>query len=54
MEKITHGGKREGAGSKPKYSEATTTVAFRIPISKVRIIKTLVKKKLKTYLYHND
>ena len=41
--KPTHGGKRKGSGAKPKYSEPTTTIAFRVPISKVEKIKQLVK-----------
>lgn len=40
------GGTRSGAGRKPKYKEATTTVAFRVPISKVQQVKELVKKLL--------
>jgi hypothetical protein len=44
----THGGKRPNAGRKPKYNEATTTVAFRVPVSKVEQVKELVRKLLKT------
>ena len=41
--KLTHGGPRKGAGRKSRYNEATTTVAFRVPLSKVKIVKELVK-----------
>lgn len=44
--KKTQGGKRKGAGAKPKYSEQTKTVAFRCPMSKVDELKLLVKSKL--------
>lgn len=40
------GGKREGSGAKPKYSEKTTTVAFRCPMSKVDELKLIVNSKL--------
>ncbi len=43
---IKKGGKREGAGAKPKYSEQTKTVAFRCPISKIDELKLIVKTKL--------
>jgi hypothetical protein len=42
----TKGGKRKGAGAKPKYSEQTKTVAFRCPLSKVDELKLVVKSKL--------
>jgi len=48
--KPTRGGIRKGAGAKPKYNEPTTTIAFRVPISKVAEIKSLVKSKLIKYL----
>jgi hypothetical protein len=48
--KPTRGGIRKGAGAKPKYNEPTTTIAFRVPISKVEEIKSLVKSKLIKYL----
>ena len=44
----THGGKRKGAGRKPKYNEPTTTIAFRVPISKVEAVKKSVQKIIKT------
>lgn len=37
------GGKRKGAGRKPKYSEPTTTIAFRVPESKVKSVTDIVK-----------
>jgi len=43
---IKQGGKREGSGAKPKYSEQTKTVAFRCPVSKVDELKLVVKRKL--------
>jgi hypothetical protein len=48
--KSTRGGTRKGAGAKPKYSEPTTTIAFRVPVSKVERIKQLVKIQLIQYL----
>ena len=39
------GGARKGSGAKPKYSEKTTTIAFRVPISKVEEVKVLIKDK---------
>jgi len=47
---IKRGGKREGAGAKPKYSEQTKTVAFRCPLSKVEELKFIVKSKLSEWL----
>lgn len=41
-----HGGKRKGAGAKPKYNEPTQQVTFRCPTSKVKIIKALIAEKL--------
>lgn len=46
MKKTKHGGVREGAGPKNKYSEETTTIAFRVPVSKKEVIKKLVNQKL--------
>lgn len=43
--KNTYGGKRKGCGNKPKYNEKTTTIAFRVPISKVDEVKQLIKNK---------
>jgi hypothetical protein len=49
MKKHKQGGKRLGAGAKPKYNEKTTTIAFRCPISKVAELKALVNDKLKEF-----
>jgi hypothetical protein len=43
---IGSGGKRNGSGAKPKYSEQTKTIAFRCPLSKVDGLKWIVKSKL--------
>lgn len=43
---IKQGGKRNGSGAKPKYSEQTKTVAFRCPLSKVEELKLVIKSKL--------
>lgn len=47
--KLKRGGKRPFSGAKPKYNEETKTVAFRVPVSKVEEIKTIVKSKFKEY-----
>jgi hypothetical protein len=47
--KTGRGGKREGAGAKPKYNEATKTIAFRVPESNINEVKALVNKMLTTY-----
>ncbi len=39
------GGARKGSGAKPKYNEKTTTIAFRVPISKVDEVKEIIKNK---------
>jgi hypothetical protein len=44
-DKQQHGGARIGSGAKPKYNEKTTTIAFRVPISKVDEVKVLIKQK---------
>lgn len=46
---MKHGGKRKGAGRKRKYSEKTTTVAFRVPKSKKKSIQSLINKELLSY-----
>lgn len=46
---VKRGGKRQNAGAKPKYSEPTKTTAFRIPISKIEEVKTVVNKMLLGY-----
>jgi len=43
------GGKREGAGRKNLYAEPTTTIAFRVPASRIQEIKDHVKAKLSNY-----
>ena len=47
--KLKRGGKRPFSGAKPKYNEPTTTVSFRVPVSKIEDIKKIVKSKLKGY-----
>lgn len=44
--KMEWGGTRQGSGAKPKYNEPTTTIAFRVPTSKVDELKLIVKSKL--------
>ncbi len=48
------GGKREGTGAKPKYSEPTKTTAFRIPISKIDEVKEVVNRMLSGYAENNQ
>ena len=45
IKKKEWGGARQGSGAKPKYSEKTTTIAFRVPISKVDEVKEIIKNK---------
>ena len=49
MKKSNRGGPRKGSGAKPQYSEPTTTIAFRVPVSKVGEVKKTVKKLLAKY-----
>jgi len=44
------GGWRAGSGAKPKYNEPTTTIAFRVPESKVDELKEIVNSKLSEYV----
>ncbi len=44
--KETRGGTRKGSGAKPKYDESTKTIAFRVPISKIVYVKSLLKTLL--------
>jgi len=44
--KETRGGTRKGSGAKPKYSETTKTVSFRVPISRIDHVKSLLKTLL--------
>jgi len=37
------GGSRKGSGAKSKYGEPTTTIAFRVPISRVQHVKDLMR-----------
>jgi len=46
MLKKNSGGTRKGSGAKPKYNEPTTTIAFRVPVSKVDKLKDMVNTKL--------
>lgn len=41
--KNSRGGQRPNSGRKPKYKEATKTVAFRVPVSKIEAVKVAVK-----------
>lgn len=47
--KETRGGTRQGSGAKPKYNEPTTTIAFRVPLSKVDELKDIVNTRLQEY-----
>jgi hypothetical protein len=49
MKPNKRGGKRKGSGAKPKYSEPTKTIAFRIPVSKEAEVKELIKTLLSSY-----
>ena len=44
--KATRGGTRQGSGAKPKYGEKTKTIAFRVPMSKLEHVKSLLKTML--------
>lgn len=44
--KSNRGGKRPLSGAKKKYNEETTTIAFRVPVSKVNQLKDMVNTKL--------
>ena len=43
MTKLKKGGSRKGSGAKSKYGEPTTTIAFRVPISRVQHVKDLMR-----------
>jgi hypothetical protein len=49
-EKAKRGGKRIGAGAKPKYKDFTKTISFRVPESKIEEIKDIVKTKLSEWV----
>lgn len=40
------GGTRQGSGAKPKYNEPTKTIAFRVPVSRIEHVKSLLKTLL--------
>ena len=44
--KETRGGTRKCSGAKPKYGEKTKTIAFRVPMSKLEHVKSLLKTML--------
>ena len=44
--KTKRGGTRQGSGAKPKYNEPTKTIAFRVPVSRIEHIKSLLKTLL--------
>ena len=44
--KQKHGGRREGAGRKPIYTEQTQTISFRVPKSLIEPITKYVKRAL--------
>jgi hypothetical protein len=47
--KNTHGGANRNQGAKPKYNEPTTTIAFRVPVSKVTELKGIIKEYLQQF-----
>ena len=49
MKQENRGGSRKGSGAKPKYTEPTKTIAFRVPISKIDEVKEVVNKMLFSY-----
>ena len=44
--KLKRGGKRPFSGAKPKYNEQTKTIAFRVPVSRIEHVKSLLKTLL--------
>ena len=48
------GGARRNAGAKPKYNEPTKTTAFRIPVSKIEEVKSVVNEMLIGYAENNQ
>lgn len=44
--KEEHTEEKRKAGRRPKYDEPTTTIAFRVPVSKVEDVRALVKHRL--------
>lgn len=51
--KSNRGGKREGSGQKLKYGEPTTTISFRVPVSKSDNIQSVVNDLLNSYKTNN-
>lgn len=49
LKKDNRGGARPGTGPKLKYGEPTIRLAFRCPESKVDLMLSLIKKRLKSY-----
>jgi hypothetical protein len=47
--KKTRGGARKNAGAKTKYNEATKTISFRCPASKVDEMQAIIKNQLLQY-----
>lgn len=52
--KETRGGTRQGSGAKPKYNEPTKTIAFRVPISRIEHVKSLLKTLLDGWAVKNN
>lgn len=52
--KETRGGKRENSGAKLKYSEPTKTIAFRVPISQIDELKSIIKNYLQQFKAKNS
>ena len=44
--KEKRGGTRKNAGAKSKYGEPTETIAFRVPVSRIEHVKSLLKTLL--------
>ena len=44
--KETRGGTRQCSGAKPKYNEPTKTISFRVPVSRIEHVKSLLKTLL--------
>jgi hypothetical protein len=44
--KANHGGHRENSGRPLKYGEETTNIAFRVPVSKVQVLRRMVNIQL--------
>ena len=45
MSETTHGGRRDGAGPKPKYHEATIQTAIRLPVSLAAQLRTEAERR---------